>query len=107
MTYYAPTPTPETAALLADYPDLKLSFGYIGNIGGAPVRDDRRFYVFTQVRSEDGRSSQGVPAMDIPAGTVGVYNGPVIYDTPAVRQGLDRLRAKVETRALRMWREGE
>jgi len=109
--YYAPTPTPETAALLADYADLKLSFGYIGNIGPGPSMkagyDNRVFYVFTQVQAESRKASEGVRLFGVPHDHVGLWSEPVVYDTPAVRAGLDRLRALVASGERRLWKDGE
>lgn len=110
MTYRAPTPTPATAALLADYADLQISFGYIGNIGGPSMKaghDQRRFYVFTRVKSATGQASEGVPVFAVPHDHVGLWREKIEYDTPAVRAGLDRLRALVASGERRMWRDGE
>ena len=38
------------------YPDLGLSFGYIGNIWHSPYQDDRSFRVFTKLRDRFGYS---------------------------------------------------
>lgn len=44
------------AELSPNYPDLGLSFGYIGNIWHGPYQDDRSFRVFTKLRDRFGYS---------------------------------------------------
>lgn len=39
------------------YPELQLSFGYIGNLWWGPYRDDRSFRYFTQLAWHDNRAS--------------------------------------------------
>lgn len=102
--------TEAQAALVAAYPGLRLSFGYIGNIGGPSLKaghDQRHFYVFTKVKSESGRASEGVPVFAVPHAHVGLWVEPITWDTPAVRKGLDRLQALVDTGQRSVWREGE
>lgn len=94
---------PTTEALARDYADLRVSFGYIGGVHCGPVRDDRRFYVFTRVKSASGQASEGVPVFAVPRDHVGVWREPVVYDTPAVRAGLDRLRAMVASGERTLW----
>src|SRR3546814_1121846 len=44
------------AELSPNYPDIGLSFGYIGNIWHGPYQDDRSFRVFTMLRDRFGYS---------------------------------------------------
>ena len=94
------------AQLKADYADLGVSCGYIGNIYCGPVRDDRSFRVFTQVEVRrvvrlgdivvtDRFERVTVPVFDVPAGHQGVWEDKVAFDTPEVRARLDELRAQV------------
>lgn len=46
------------AELAPQYPDLGLSYGYIGNIWHAPFEDDRSFRIFTKLRNQHGHSVQ-------------------------------------------------
>lgn len=82
-----PFQTPSEARLIADYADLGVSCGYIGNV--TPTRDDRQFQVFTRLSTHPS-----APACNI---SVVVYrvDGRVEYDTPAVRERLDRVRARL------------
>ena len=97
-------------ALRAAYPALGLTFGYIGNIGGPSAKagyDQRHFYVFTRVKAASGQASEGVPVFAVPADTVGLYRGEIVWDRPDVRAGLDRLAAMVAKGERTMWAEGE
>ena len=101
MTYIDPH-----AQLKADYADLGVSTGYIGNVYCGPERDDRSFRVFTQVEERrvlkdslgivfsDRWERISIIVFEAPR-NAGIYRGPVEYDTPAVRERLDALRAKV------------
>src|SRR3546814_6522691 len=44
------------AELSPNYPDIGLSFGYIGNIWHGPYQDDRSFRVFKMLRDRFGYS---------------------------------------------------
>jgi hypothetical protein len=86
--------------LIADYADLGVSCGYIGNIWQGPVQDDRSFRVFTKlqpcvIRGDQRRESFGVHVFDVPRTHKGVWMDKVAFDTPAVRAQLDALRARV------------
>jgi hypothetical protein len=90
------------AQLKADYADLGVSCGYIGNVYHAPAGDDRSFRVFTQLRKavlrgDERRESYSVVVFDVPYGHKGVWKDAVAFDTPAVRAQLDALRARVAT----------
>lgn len=91
--------------IIADYADLGVSCGYIGNVYCGPERDDRSFRVFTRVRVcrrvtlhgqviSETWDEASITVFDAPR-TGGIYRGPVDYDTPAIRAQLDALRAKV------------
>jgi hypothetical protein len=81
------------AALKADYADLGVTTGYIGNI--YPGRDDRSFYVFTQARNQQTREMVGIHVFCVPRSHKGLWNAPVDFDTPAIRAKLDAVRAQV------------
>jgi hypothetical protein len=86
------------AQLKADYADLGVSCGYIGNIYYGPIRDDRSFRVFTQLLPAvigERRENYSVWVFDVPNGHKGVWADKVVFDTPAVRAKLDALRARV------------
>lgn len=105
--------------LIADYADLGVSCGYVGNVYYGPVRDDRSFRVFTSLafvepmrkctgafaglslpKSETGVRS--IVVLDVPRDHVGVYEGPVEFDTPAIRAQLDALRERLASGELRL-----
>lgn len=46
----------EVGRVSALYPEIGLSFGYIGNIWHSPYQDDRSFRIFTKLRTETGLS---------------------------------------------------
>lgn len=93
------------AKLIADYADLGVSVGYIGNVYHGPERDDRSFRVFTQVVpvnpkpfADKGRIT--IHVFDPPPG--GIWKGRIEYDTPRIRAELDKLRERVATGELRV-----
>lgn len=81
------------AQLKADYADLGVSTGYIGNF--ERWGDDRRFYVFTRLSHKAAADccSVSIP-IDVKRGERGKVLEDVVYDTPAVRAHLDEIRAK-------------
>jgi hypothetical protein len=94
--------------LIADYADLGVSCGYIGNIYHGPARDGRSFRVFTKVetmqyagicqykgtvRHEFQRTT--IHVFDVPHNHKGFWMDAVEFDTPAIRAKLDALRAQV------------
>lgn len=86
------------AAILRDYADLGVSTGYIGNL--EPWGDDRSFRVFTRALPAKGgpRYDHDVTAMVTVARDASghvVRGTPVVWDTPAVRRQLDRIRMRV------------
>jgi hypothetical protein len=96
------------AQLKADYADLGVSCGYIGNIWHGPTTDDRSFRVFTQVQvkkmafcSYKGTFTREtweramIHIFDVPRTHKGVWQEKVQFDTPEVRAKLDALRALV------------
>lgn len=82
------------AVVKADYADLGVTCGYIGNIYQGPVRDDRHFMVFTKVKSSTGER-QSISVFSVPYGHKGIWNEPVDFNAPAIRTKLDALRNKV------------
>jgi hypothetical protein len=95
MTYVDPQ-----AQLKADYADLGVSCGYIGNVYCGPVHDDRSFRVFTQVLAKPYPAALReervtIHVFDVPRSHQGVWMDKVVFDTPEVRAQLDALRAKV------------
>lgn len=94
------SPEHPDAALIRDYADLGVSTGYIGGVHQGPIRDDRSFRVFTQVKPSSPKPYQptgsvSIPVFDVPRSHPGVWMDKVAFDTPAVRAKLDDLRAKV------------
>lgn len=87
------------ARLIADYADLGVSCGYIGNIYYGPTVDDRQFRVFTKLQPcvwrEGVDRTYSVPVFTVPRDHKGVWMDAVQFDTPAVRAQLDKLRARV------------
>lgn len=86
------------AAFKAEYADLGISCGYIGGVH--MWGDDRSFRVFTKLRQativgDARRESFSVPVFDVPYGHKGTWKAGVVFDTPAVRAQLDRLRERV------------
>lgn len=95
MTYVDPE-----AALKADYADLGVSTGYIGNVYHGPVFDDRSFRVFTKVYAKPYKIALreervSIRVFDVPRDHKGVWMDKVDFDTPEVRAQLDALRARV------------
>jgi hypothetical protein len=85
------------AQLIADYADLGVSCGYIGNVG-IGIGDDRRFYVFTRLKhavetQQTRYQSLSVHVQEVRDEKKKVIE--VVFDTPAVRQQLDALRARL------------
>ena len=87
----APSPT---AQLISDYADLGVSCGYVGGIH--TWGDDRSFRVFTKVKQPDGSFGfVSVHVFDVPYGHKGVWDKPVAFDTPSIREQLDFFRAGI------------
>lgn len=89
--------TDTRAQLIADYADLGVSCGYIGDIRMAPMRDDRSFRVFTCLSSRPAATAcdQSITVFDVPRDHKGVWMDAVTFDTPAVRARLDAMRARL------------
>jgi hypothetical protein len=93
--------------LKADYADLGVSTGYIGNIymGRQEGADDRSFRIFTKVMRpprpfplSDGREERiTLHVFDVPRNHKGVWREPIAFDTPENRARLDQLRVKVQS----------
>jgi hypothetical protein len=86
------------AALKADYADLGVSCGYIGNITCGPVEDYRSFYVFTTLATKPGASACDISVhiFDVPRAHKGIWTGKIEFDTPAVRAKLDAIRERFQ-----------
>jgi hypothetical protein len=84
-------------ALKADYADLGVTTGYIGNIYHGPTRDDRSFRIFMRVATKPYQqmSDCSVHVFDVPRDHKGLWADPVVYDTPENRARLDAIREKV------------
>lgn len=67
--------------LIADYEDLGVSCGYIGNL--ERWGDDREWCVFTDLRS-----------VNDPTRSISISVEPSKFDTPKTRERLDFLRAR-------------
>lgn len=91
MTYVDPE-----AALKADYADLGVTCGYIGNITCGPTEDHRSFYVFTKLSTKPNADccDVSVHIFDVPRSHKGIWKEKVEFDTPAVRAKLDAIRAR-------------
>lgn len=92
------------AQLIADYADLGVSTGYIGNIYYGPIRDDRSFRIFTTVLLPAYRyngvvvrpeTRANIEVFDVPRNHKGVWTDKVEFDTSETRAKLDELRARV------------
>lgn len=83
------------AQLKADFQDLGVSTGYIGNF--ERWGDDRRFYVFTRLSHKPcaNACSVSIP-IDVKRGERGKVLEEVVYDTPAVRRRLEEIRAQFQ-----------
>lgn len=75
-------------SLIADYTDLGVSCGYLGNL--THQYDDRSFRVFTRLASKPHSSSSDI-SIEIDRGEDELPP----FDTPAVRAKLDALRDKL------------
>lgn len=94
----------DTKQLIADYADLGVTCGYIGNLES--WGDQRTFKVFTKLSTKPGASAcdVSIPVFTPPAehrrfepgSGVGWWKGDVIFDTPEVREQLDAIRARLE-----------
>lgn len=85
------------AQLKADYADLYVSCGYIGDITMGPVRDFRSFRVFTQLSTKphSPNSNISIEVFDVPRDHQGVWREKVAFDTPEIRAKLDKLRERL------------
>lgn len=85
------------AALKADYADLGVSCGYIGDID-ARWGDSRSFRVFTKLSTRPSASGCDISVhiFDVPSGHKGVWGGEIVFDTPQVRAKLDAIRTKLQ-----------
>ncbi len=91
------------AELKADYADLGVTCGYIGNLES--WGDQRRFKVFTKLATKPDASAcdVSIPVFDPPpehrrfepGNGVGWWHGEVVYDTPEVRAKLDAIRDRL------------
>jgi hypothetical protein len=90
--------------LIADYADLGVTCGYVGNL--EPWGDQRTFKVFTKLATKPNASACDVSIQVFvppqehrrfePGSGVGWWKGDVVFDTPDVRDRLDAIRARLE-----------